>query len=184
MLYLLVFLGGGLLIILILISIFNRFVKNRNLVKDAWSNIDVALKRRYDLIPNLVETVKGYMKHEKETLTAVIKARSMMQKAGSPGEKAAANNVLASALKTLFAVSESYPQLKANENFLRLQEEITTTANQIAFARQFYNDYVMKYNNAIQFFPQNVVAALTGFRKAEFFTVSKRSKRQPPKVKF
>jgi LemA protein len=171
-------------IILYGIFVFNRLIVLRNRLKNGFHQIDVQLERRADMIPNLVETVKGYMKHEKETLTAVIRARSMMQSARTPSAKADANNMLASALKTLFAVSESYPQLKANENFLRLQEEITTTANQIAFARQFYNDYVMKYNNAIQLFPQNIVAAVTGFKKSDFFTVSKRSKREPPKVKF
>ena len=171
-------------IVLYGIFVFNRLIIFRNRLKNGFHQIDVQLERRADMIPNLVETVKGTMTHEKETLTAVIRARSMIQKAGTPSEKANANNMLSSALKTLFAVSESYPQLKANENFLRLQEEVTTTANQIAFARQFYNDYVMKYNNAIQVFPQNFVAVITGFKKADFFTVSRRSKRQPPKVKF
>lgn len=171
-------------LLIICIYIFNRLIIFRNRLKNGFHQIDVQLERRADLIPNLVETVKGYVKHEKETLEAVIKARSMIQQAKTPSDLAAADNMLTSALKSLFAVSESYPQLKANENFLRLQEEITTTENQLAFARQFYNDYVMKYNNAIQTFPQNLIAGLTRFKQADYFKVSSKAKRQPPKVKF
>jgi LemA protein len=169
---------------LVFIFIFNRLILLRNRLKNGFHQIDVQLERRADLIPNLVETVKGYVKHEKGTLEAVIRARSMVQNAKKLSDMAEANTMLTSALKSLFALSESYPQLKANENFLRLQEEITTTENQIAFSRQFYNDYAMKYNTAIQSFPQNMVAVLTGFKPADYFKVSSKAKKQPPKVKF
>jgi LemA protein len=144
----------------------------------------VQLERRSDLIPNLVETVKGYVLHEKGTLEAVIKARSAVMAANQPMQKAAASEELTAALKSLFALVESYPQLKANENFLRLQEEVTTTENQLSFARQFYNDSVMLFNTTIQKFPNNLIAAATGFRSADYYILTSQSKAAPPKIKF
>jgi LemA protein len=167
-----------------LIIQFNRFVTLKTRAKNAFHQIDVQLERRADLIPNLVETVKGYLQHERQTLEAVIKARSFMAVAKSPTEKATANEGLNQALKSLFAVVEAYPQLKANENFLRLQEELTTTENQLSFSRQFYNDSVMLYNTAIQKFPNNLVAVLTRFQEFQYFTVTNPLKTVPPKVQF
>ncbi|MBN2102645.1 LemA family protein [bacterium] len=180
----LVFLAIIVLLLLMIIMVYNRLVKLRNHNKNGFHQINVQLQRRTDLIPNLVETVKGYLKHEKKTLEAVIRARSALQKADSPGEKAQANDMLSSTLKSLFAVVENYPQLKANENFLRLQEEITTTENQVAFARQYYNDSVMKYNTAIESFPQSLIAAMCNFRAFHYFKTESAAARKAPKVKF
>jgi LemA protein len=158
----------------------------RNQVKNAWAQIDVQLKRRYDLIPNLVETVKGYMKHERETLEAVTKARNLAQQASSAGagERAKAEGELSSALSRLLAVVERYPDLKANQNFLALQEELTSTENKISFSRQFYNDSVLKFNNKTHMFPSNVVASMFGFKASEFFEVTLAAEREAPKVSF
>ena len=164
--------------------LFNRFVVLQARMKNAFHQIDVQLERRADLIPNLVETVKGYVQHERQTLEAVIQARAVLLNAKTPVEKAAANEALTQTLKSLFAVVEAYPQLKANENFLRLQEEIATTENQLSFARQFYNDSVMRYNTAIQKFPGNLVAALTRFKQGDYFILTQPSKAAPPKVRF
>jgi LemA protein len=147
-------------------------IKTRNRVDNAWSQIDVQLKRRHDLIPNLVETVKGYAAHERQTLEAVTNARANAINASNQGtvaDQAQAENVLSGALKSLFAVAEAYPDLKANQNFLQLQEEVTSTEDRIAYARQFYNDSVLNYNNKIQTFPRNMIANSFNFQKREFF---------------
>jgi LemA protein len=148
---------------------YNGLVKRRNQVDNAWSQIDVQLKRRHDLIPNLVETVKGYAAHERGTFEAVTNARANAISAQSPGEQAQAENVLSGALKSLFAVAEAYPDLKANQNFLNLQEELTATEDKVAYARQFYNDSVLTYNTKIQQFPTVVLAGMFHFEKREFF---------------
>lgn len=165
------------------IAVFNSLVQKRNRVKNGWHQIDVQLKRRVDLIPNLVETVKGYAAHEKEVLTRVTEARAAVMSAHGPAEVSKANNMLSDTLKSLFAVVENYPELKANQNFLKLQEELTTTENKISFARQFYNDVVMDFNNRTQMFPSNVIAGMFGFKEAEFYTVPE-AEREAPKVKF
>ncbi len=166
-----------------IVLIYNSLIRLKNRIQNAWAQIDVQLKRRYDLIPNLIETVKGYAKHEKETLKMVTEARNMMGKAKSVDQKARAENMLTSALKSLFAVAEAYPDLKANQNFMMLQEELSGTENKIAYARQFYNDTVLKYNNKIQVFPSNVIANLIGFKEKEFFE-TETGERKPVKVKF
>jgi len=172
--------------LLAFIVIYNGLVRLRNQVKNAWSQIDVQLKRRYDLIPNLIETVKGYMKHERETLESVTNARNMAQQlsGGSVGARSKAEGELSSALGRLLAVVENYPDLKANQNFLALQEELTSTENKISFSRQFYNDSVLRVNNQIQMFPSNVVAGMTGFKAEEFFEVSVAAEKEAPKVSF
>jgi LemA protein len=181
-----VILGIIVVLIFIFIGIYNGLVRGRNQVKNAWSQIDVQLKRRYDLIPNLVETVKGYVKHERETLEAVTNARNIAQAAASAGvgERAKLEGDLGAALSRLLAVVEQYPDLKANQNFLALQEELTSTENKISFSRQYYNDSVMKYNNQIQMFPSNVVAGMTNFKASEFFEVTVAEERKAPKVSF
>jgi LemA protein len=160
------------LLLLVVALMYNSLVRARNRVDNSWSQIDVQLKRRYDLIPNLVETVKGYAKHERETLEAVTSARSNAmnaQQGGDVAQQAQAENALSGALKSLFAVAEQYPDLKANQNFLQLQEELTSTEDRIAYARQFYNDSVLGYNNSIQTFPKNMLAGAFNFEKREFF---------------
>ncbi len=181
-----VILGIIALLVLIFIGIYNGLVRLRNQMKNAWSQIDVQLKRRYDLIPNLVETVKGYAAHERETLEAVIKARNVAQAASSAGvgERAKAEGELGAALSRLLVVVERYPELKANQNFLALQEELTGTENRIGFSRQFYNDSVLKYNNQTQMFPSNIIAGMAGFKPGEFFEVTAPAEREAPKVKF
>lgn len=159
-------------LVLFLVLAYNGLVRARNRVDNAWSQIEVQQKRRYDLIPNLVETVKGYAAHERETLEAVTNARAnaiSAQQGGSVREQAQAENVLSGALKSLFALAEAYPDLKANQNFLNLQEELTSTEDRIAYARQFFNDSVLSYNNAIQTFPRNLLASMFRFEKREFF---------------
>ncbi len=155
-------------VVLFLIYIYNSLIRLRLRVKNAWAQIDVQLKRRYDLIPNLVKTVKGYMKHEKGVLTEVTKARTALM-SGSMQKRAKASNQITEALKSIFAVAESYPDLKASENFKQLQEELSGTESKIAYARQFYNDSVMQFNEAQQVFPKNVFAKLFGFHQEEFF---------------
>ena len=174
------------LFILWIISAYNGLVGFRNQVKNAWAQIDVQLKRRYDLIPNLVETVKGYAKHEREVFENVTKARNLAQQASSAGaaERGKLEGELGMALGRLLAVAEAYPQLKANENFLALQEELTSTENKISFSRQYYNDSVLKFNNKIQMFPSNVIAGMFNFRLSEFFEVNVEAERQAPKVSF
>jgi LemA protein len=175
------------IIILWLVGTYNGLVGVRNTVKNAWAQIDVQLKRRYDLIPNLVETVKGYAKHESSTFEKVTQARSACMQASTSGnvaEQAKAEGFLTQALKSLFAVAEAYPELKANQNFLALQEELTATENKISFARQFYNDSVMQYNNKIQMFPSNIIAGMFNFKESEFFNVESPEERKAVKVQF
>ena len=164
-------------------SLYNRLVRLKNQVKNSFAQIDVQLKRRNDLIPNLVETVKGYMKHEKETLENITKARSAVMSAETPKGKAEASNMLSDTLKSLFAVSENYPDLKANQNFMQLQEEITGTENKIAYSRQHYNDIVMVFNTKIQVFPNNIVAGMLGFKEEDSFEATE-EERKTVKVKF
>src|SRR5437899_5648276 len=164
-------------------GMYNSLVRLRNQLENAWAQIDVQLKRRCDLIPNLVETVKGYAKHESGTLEKVIQARNMALAAKTVGERAEAENVLSGTLKSLFAVAEAYPELKANQNFLRLQEELTSTEGRIAYARQFYNDEVLKLNTRIQTFPTNVLANTFGFTEREYFEADDTS-RGPVSVQF
>lgn len=159
-----------------LIVLYNGLVKLRNRIENAWAQIDVQLKRRYDLIPNLVETVKGYAAHERETLEAVIQARNMAMGAQGVGDQAQAENLLSGALKSLFAVSEAYPDLKANQNFLNLQEELTGTEGRIAYPRQFYNDTVLRYNTKIQTFPAVVIAGMMRFTPREYFEAEPESR--------
>jgi LemA protein len=172
--------------VLYFIGIFNALVRLRNQVKNAWSQIDVQLKRRHDLIPNLVETVKGYAAHERQTLEAVTQARNIAVGAVGKGvgEQAKAEGELSGALSRLLAVVERYPDLKANQNFLALQEELTSTENKISFSRQFYNDSVLNYNNKIQMAPSNIVAGIFSFKAGEFFEVKAEEEREAPKVSF
>jgi LemA protein len=169
-----------------LIVTYNRLIALTNRTEEAWSDIDVQLKRRYDLIPNLVETVKGYVTHERETLQKVTEARTAAMGAHSVGEHAAAENMLTGALKSLFAVAESYPDLKANTNFLELQRELSDTENKIQAARRFYNSVVQELQNALEQFPSNVVAGSFGFKTREFFQLSENEQaaKEPVKVGF
>ncbi len=185
MIGLLMILGIAVVVAIWVVGIYNGLVRLRNEVKNAWSQIDVQLKRRYDLIPNLLETVKGYMTHERETLEAVTKARQQaVNFNGSVADQAKMENMLSQTLKSLFAVAESYPDLKANQNFLALQEELTSTENKIAFSRQFYNDNVLTLNNKVEMFPSNIIAGMFSFSKADFFEVDSPEEKQAPKVKF
>jgi LemA protein len=172
----------------ILAGMYNGLVKLRNQVKNAWAQIDVQLKRRYDLIPNLIETVKGYKNFERETLEAVTKARNVAIQASSAGagaaERGKAEGELSGALSRLMVVVERYPDLKANQNFLALQEELTSTENKISFSRQYYNDSVLRYNNQTQVFPSNIIAGMFSFKGDEFFQVTAEAERQAPKVNF
>lgn len=181
-----IFLGVIVLLLFFFIASYNGLVGLRNQVKNAWAQIDVQLKRRYDLIPNLVETVKGYAKHEREVFENVTKARNMAQSAtaSNAAERGKLEGELSSALTRLLAVAEAYPDLKANQNFLSLQEELTSTENKISFSRQFYNDTVLRYNNQTQMFPSNVVAGMAGFKSAEFFEVTVAEEKNAPKVSF
>ena len=171
------------LIVLWVISVYNSLIALRNRVKDQWAQIDVQLKRRFDLIPNLVETVKGYTKHESETLEAVIKARNTYVSATVPEEQMKADGELTKAISKLFALTESYPDLKANTNFQALQQELTETESKIAAARQFYNDTVMVYNNKVSMVPSNIIAGLFKFNKEVFFEANE-TERQNVQVKF
>ncbi len=166
------------------IYVFNRLVRTRNRVNNAWSQIDVQLRRRYDLIPNLVETVKGYASHERELFEEVTRARAQGQQASTVQDQATAENQLTSGLRRLIAVAENYPQLKASQNFLALQEELTSTESKIAFARQFYNDQVTILNNLVQSFPSNVVASMFAFRIREFFEIEEATARGPVATSF
>ena len=180
----------GILVLVVLIvaawaiAVYNGLVGRRNTVKESWSQIDVQCKRRYDLIPNLVETVKGYATHERQTFENVTKARTAAMNAGSVTDKAQAENMLTGALKSLFAVAEAYPELKANQNFLGLQEELSSTENKISFARQHYNDVVRDFNTAVQVFPSNVIAGMFSFKEEPFFQVEDEAARVAPKVQF
>ena len=183
---------GGLVVLVVLgliavflVGLYNGLVRARNEVKNAWSQIDVQLKRRHDLIPNLVETVKGYAAHERGTLEAVVKARQQaIAASGNVAEAVKAENALSQTLRSLFAVAEAYPDLKANQNFLALQEELASTENKIGFARQYYNDSAMRFNNRIEVFPSNIFANIFGFAPEPFFQVETEAEKQPPQVKF
>ncbi len=168
-------------IVAVLAGMYNSLVKRRNQVDNSWSQIDVQLKRRHDLIPNLVEAVKDYMSYEQETLTNVTQARAAAIDAGNQGPQAVAEaeNMLTGTLKTLFAVAENYPDLKANQNVMQLQEELTSTENKIAFARQFYNDSVLTFNNKVQTFPSNLIAGMFNFTTRQFFEVPEAEKAVP-----
>ena len=166
------------------VGVYNRLVMLRNRVDAAWAQIDVQLKRRYDLIPNLVETVKGYARHERETFENVTKARAAAMSARSPAESAQAENMLTGALKSLFAVAEAYPELKANQNFLQLQGELGATENRISTSRDTYNETVREFNTSAQLFPANILAGMFGFRARDFFQVDNAAERQAPKVQF
>jgi LemA protein len=172
-----------LLFVLYFVGYYNKIIRSENRIDNAWAQIDVQLKRRADLIPNLIETVKGYMKHERETLEAVTKARTAVMNAKTPEEGNNANNMLTGALKTLFAVAENYPDLKANQNFLQLQDQLTHTEDKIAYARQHYNDSVLAYNNAIKVFPGNIFANMMGKKPREMLQIPAES-RETPKVSF
>ncbi len=170
--------------VLMFVSMYNSLIKLRNQVKNAWSQIDVQLKRRHDLIPNLIETVKGYMTHERETLQNITNARSQAMNATGVKERAQAEGELSGAMSKFFLVVENYPDLKANQNFLALQEELTSTENKISFSRQSYNDQVLFYNNKIQTIPTNVIAGMFNFKEETFFEVEDKSERDVPKVSF
>ena len=191
----LIFLGLIAAIVFWAIGIYNRLVNERNRVKNAFAQIDVQLTRRYDLIPNLVEVVKGYMKHERETLEAVIKARNSASSSldaakADPAnalamkELGASEGALTSALGRLFALSEAYPDLKANQNMMQLQEELASTENKVAFSRQAFNDSVLQYNNSAQNFPNNVIAGFFSFALASFLEIESEEKREVPEVSF
>ena len=184
MIFLWVILGIAIVTVLYFLGIYNALIQLRNAVKNAWSQIDVQLKRRHDLIPNLVETAKGYMKHERETFEKITEARSKAMGAGSVGEKSQAEGNLSGAMSKFFLVVENYPELKANQNFLALQEELTSTENKIAFARQAYNDQVLFLNNKIEMFPSNIVAGMFNFKNEEFFELEDKAERVTPKVDF
>jgi LemA protein len=173
----------GVLLVFI-IGIYNRLVTLRNRSDNAWAQVDVQLRRRYDLIPNLVETVKGYAKHEASVFEKVTEARSKAINAGTVKEQGQAENMLTGALKSLFAVVENYPDLKANQNFLMLQEELAGTEGKIAYARQFYNDTVMKFNLRQQVFPSSIIANMFNFKEKEYFEIEEEEAREPVKVKF
>jgi LemA protein len=179
----------GLLVVVVLAAIavvvlYNRFVRLRNRVDNAWAQIEVQLKRRWDLIPNLVETVKGYAAHERETFQNVTEARATAQRAQTPGEAAQAEGMLSQALGRLFAVAEAYPELQADENFRQLQDELAETENRIAVSRQVYNDTVLTFNNAIQTVPGVFIAGFFDFTEREFFDVEDAAQREPPRVSF
>jgi LemA protein len=172
------------LLILFFIAQYNGLVRLRNRVDNSWSQIDVQLKRRHDLIPNLIETVKGYAAHEQGTFEKVVQARNAAMSAQGPEASAAAENVLTGALKSIFALAEAYPDLKANQNFLSLQEELTSTEDRISYARQFYNDSVLKYDNKLETFPANTIAGMFGFKPREYFKTDDPTDREVPKVEF
>jgi LemA protein len=178
-----ILLGVLVVIVVLVVLVYNGLIRGRNMVDNAWSQIDVQLKKRFDLVPNLVETVKGYAKHEREVFQKVTEARSAMMGAKSVGDKAKANNMLTDALKTVFAVAEAYPKLEASANFKELQEELSDIEGKIAYARQFYNDATLEYNNSIQTVPNNLIAGPFGFNKKDFFEVEAEG-RKAVKVKF
>jgi LemA protein len=171
------------LLVIVFVVIYNGLVRLRNRIDNAWSQIDVQLQRRHDLVPNLVETVKGYASHERETLERVVQARNQAISAQGPAEQGQAENVLTGALRQIFALAEAYPDLKANQNFLALQEELTSSEDRVAYARQFYNDSVLKYNNKIQAIPSNVVAGMFNFDEREYFE-GEEAARTVPRVQF
>ena len=173
---------GGLAVIAV--GMYNSLISLRNRVDNAWAQVDVQLKRRYDLIPNLVETVKGYAKHERAVFENVTAARANAINASNVMDQATAENQLSGALKSLFAVAEAYPELKANQNFMMLQEELAGTESKIAYARQFYNDTVMKFNQKQQVFPSNLIANMFGFKEREYFEITEAAAKEPVKVQF
>ncbi len=181
---LIVIVAGIILLGLWLIAVYNGLIKLRNQTDEAWSDIDVQLKRRHDLIPNLVETVKGYAKHERELFEKVTQARAQAVNANGAAAKGQAENALSDTLKSLFAVAENYPELKANQNFLKLQDELSDTENKIQASRRFYNGNVRDFNTRIQVFPNNMVASMLGFKKYEFFEVENEAERENVQVKF
>ena len=178
----------ALIVIVILVVLvagaYNGLVASRNRVKDQWSQIDVQLKKRADLIPNIVETVKGYAKHEKETLEDIVKARNALNTASTVEDEMKANNQITEALNKLFALSEAYPELKANENFMSLQKDLKDIEDKISYARQFYNDSVMTYNNKVQMFPTNIIANIFNFKESKFFEIENEKDKETPKVSF
>lgn len=173
-----ILIGVAVLLVLYLVGMYNGFIILRTRIQEALSGIDVQLKRRADLIPNLVETVKGYAKHEKEIFENVTKARASMMNAGSLQEKAEANNQLSGALKSLFAVAEAYPDLKANTNFQDLQRQLEDTEDKVSFSRQFYNSNVLEFNSKVQLFPGSIIAGMFGFKTAEFFAATEEEKKK------
>jgi len=183
-----IIIGIAALFVLYAIIIFNSLVRGRNRTTEAWSDIETHLKRRHELIPNLVETVKGYAKHESSTLEKVVAARNMaMSKSGGPENHSAAENALSQTLKSIFALSESYPDLKANQNFIELQREITDTEDKIQASRRFFNSVVLTFNNRVQIFPSNIIAGIFSFRKLEFFELDEAERAavyKPPQVQF
>ena len=181
---LLVVVGAIVFAAVFVIGIYNALIRLRNQVDNAWSQIDVQLKRRHDLIPNLVETAKGYMEHERGTFEAITEARSRAMGANTPAEAGKAEGALTDALSKFMLVVENYPDLKANANFLSLQETLTSTENKIAFSRQGYNDQVLFYNNKIQMFPSNIIAGMFNFGKRDFFEIENEAEREVPKVSF
>jgi LemA protein len=181
--YVIILIAVVLVLALIIMGIYNGLVSKRNKVMNSWSQIDIQLKRRFDLIPNLIETVKGYAAHERQTFDAVMQARSSYMDAGSHSDAIKANGELSQGLGRLFAVAESYPDLKANGNFQELQRELTKTEDKISYARQFYNDVTMDYNNAVQMFPSSILANRFNFTEEPFFTADENEK-AAPQVKF
>ena len=179
-----VILGIVVIAVLWLIAVFNSLIRLRNQTDEAWADIDVQLKRRYDLIPNLIETVKGYAKHERELFEKVTQARGAAMGAQSVADKGNAENMLSSTLKSLFAVAENYPDLKANQNFAKLQDELSDTENKVQAARRFYNGNVRDFNTKIQVFPNNMIAGSMGFKPYEFFEIAEAGEREPVKVNF
>src|SRR3989338_5520844 len=179
-----IIIGGVVVLVFLFIGIYNSLIRKRNRVDEAWSDIEVQMKRRYDLIPNVMETVKGYAAHERGVFENVTKARSAAMGATTPQEHARAENMLSNTLKTLFAVAEAYPDLKANANFLDLQRELADTENKIQAARRFFNGVVLEFNNGIQVFPTNIFAGMLGFSKREFFDLEEEQAKQPVQVKF
>ena len=171
-------------LVILLVSVYNNLITSRNKVHNAFANIDTQLQRRFDLIPNLVETVKGYASHESKVLESVAAARSGYMNAKTPEEKMEADNALTGTLKTLFAVAESYPELKANQNFSKLQEDLKGTEDKIAFSRQFYNDAVTMYNDKLLVFPNNIIGGMFGFKAVALYKIDNDSAKQAPKVQF
>jgi len=171
-------------LLIVVVGIYNRLVRMRNRCENAWAQVDVQLRRRYDLIPNLVETVKGYAKHEREVFQKVTEARAKAINAQTVKGQGEAENMLTGALKSLFAVVENYPELKANQNFLMLQEELAGTEGKIAYARQFYNDLVMRFNTKQQVFPSNMIASMFNFKEKDYFEIEEEEARRPVEVKF
>ncbi len=180
----LILLGVIVAVVAWVVGIYNGLVRLRNQVKEAWAQVDVQLKRRFDLIPNLMETVKGYMSHERETLEAVTQARAAVAGAGNIPDRMQAEAGLAGALSKLLVTVEAYPDLKASANFMQLQEELTSTENKISFARQFYNQAVMNMNNKVEMFPGNIIAGMFNFAKEIFFELEDEAQREAPKVDF